>query len=379
LAKGVLTNVLGGTYGIIVEATIKAHSSQKVSTAQFWVNTTKYDDYDSIYPAAANFHVQFAQWNDKGLGAYYWLYPNAMSIFVVYTGDDASKQWMSTNIQPVLQNMTSFPGIDMRTMMFLPAEYPDFWSFFKAVWGDMPGASPALAPRARAPEQGTPAGSPSPNLHKRHGPGEGMMTEPRGIVYLDSWLLGKKDLQSNKFAAVLKATMPKLPGANLGGQFVGGGQVIRLGLNDTTAVLPAWRKTYLHLIIYAYGKPSSLPLRQFAPDMGAYANEAYPGTHQNWQSTYWGSNYPRLSTLKKKYDPTNHFWVTPGIDADAWTASPDGRLCRNVLRTNATSEFSPLNDNKNEGDVHLIDEIAGPSFVYQRKEDGTIGFNVGNV
>jgi hypothetical protein len=301
-----------------------------------------------------------------------------MSMFIVYTGEDASTQWMTTNILPVLQNITSFSGIEKRSMRYSPTAWPNFWMFFKAVWGDMPGASqPAIAQGPGAQGKGTPAGPSSPFLHKRHGPGDGMVTEPRGIVYLDSWLLGKKELHSSNFAAALKATMPKLPGANLGGQFIGGGQVIEKGRNDTTSVLPAWRKTYLHLIIYAYGKPTSFPLRNFAPDMGAYANEAYPATHQNWQSTYWGSNYPRLSALKKKYDPTSHFWVTPGIDADTWTAGPDGRLCRNVLKPNVTLEYSPLNDNKNEGDVHLIDEIAGPPFLYQ-KGNGSIGLNLRN-
>jgi hypothetical protein len=342
------------------------------------VNTTKPDDYDSIYPAAANFQAQFTQWNDKGLGAYFWLYPNAISIFVLYTGNDASVNWMRANIQPVLRNITSFPGIDKATMISLPIEYPNFWSFFRATWGDMPGVAQLAGPQSPGvQEQDMPAGTASPFLYKRHGPGDSMVTEPRGIVYLDSWLLGKKELRSPKYAAALKATMPNLPGANLGGQFVGGGQVVELGKNETTSVLPAWRKTYLHLIIYAYGKPSSLALRQFAPEMGAYANEAYPATHQNWQNTYWGSNYPRLSVLKKKYDPTSHFWVTPGIDADAWIAGPDGRLCRNALKPDVTLEFSPLNDNKNDGDVHLIDEIAGPPFLYQRKTGGSVAFNSG--
>jgi hypothetical protein len=301
-----------------------------------------------------------------------------MSIFVAYTGEDASTEWITTNIFPLLRNLSSSPGINPLTMITLPTEYPNFWTFFKAVWGDMPGeAQPAAAQGPEVQGQGTPVSPASPFLSKRHGPGDGMVTEPRGIVYLDSWLLGKKELHSPNFGAVLKATMPKLPGANLGGQFVGGGKVIELGKNDTTSILPAWRKTYVHLILYGYGKPSSLPLRNFAPDMGAYVNEAYPSTHQNWQSTYWGSNYARLSSLKKRYDPTGLFWVTPGIDADTWTASPDGRLCKSKVKLDSTKEYSPLNDNKNEGDVHLIDEFAGPAFLYKRKGDGSMGLGSG--
>jgi hypothetical protein len=204
-----------------------------------------------------------------------------------------------------------------------------------------------------------------------------MATAPRGIVYLDSWLLGKKQINDPTFAAQLEATMPNLPNGNLGGQFVGGGQVVALGQNDTTAVLPAWRKTYLHLILYANGKPDAGPLRKFAPDMGAYVNEARAGVVPNWRTSFWGANYPRLAEVKKKYDPTSHFWVTPGINADAWVVSPDGRLCPNTKPQDETALFAPQSDNQNDGDPHLIDEIAGPAFPFVYKEDGTVGLNLG--
>jgi hypothetical protein len=351
---------------------VKAHPSKRVSTIQFWVNTTNYEDQESIYPAAAHFHAQYSQWSDKGLGAYYWVYPNAFSVFLIYHGEDASNQWMWKNLRPMLTNLTTFPGLNKDTSIYLPSEFSNFWTFFQTIWGDMPASAAAPV----VPRDAQMLNSPfSASLDKRHGPGDGKMTEPRGIVYLDSWLLGKKHLHDPKFAAVLKASMPKLPGANLGGQFIGGGKVIELGENDTTAVLPAWRKAYVHLILYGYGKPSSLPLREFAPDMGAYVNEAYPATHLNWQSTYWGTNYPRLSALKKKYDPTSLFWQTPGIDADDWIAGPDGRLCRNVLLQNATLSYSPLSDNHNDGDPHLIDEFAGPRFPYRRGMNGSVVLN----
>ncbi|KAF2429945.1 FAD-binding domain-containing protein [Tothia fuscella] len=351
----------GGTFGVVVEATIKAHPSQKVAMTQIWINTTDYNDQSSIYPFAAKFMSEFTAWQDKGMGAYYWLYPNAMSIFAFYSNDDASKDWMNEQFKPTMTKISKMKGINSKTMVFVPLEFPNFWAFFKQVWGDMPGKGGEGMPGGMTARM---TASPAPpTLSRRHGPGDGAATAARGIVYLDSWLLGKKELQSDKWASVLKAAMPNLPGGNLGGQFIGGGETIKLGNNDPTSVLPAWRQTYLHLILYAYGKPSSLPLRQFAPDMGAYANEAYPRTHQNWQTTYWGKHYPKLAEVKKKYDPTSLFWVTPGIGAEAWTAQPDGRLCRSERSsTNATAAFAPLNDNKNDADPHVIDEIAGSAF-----------------
>ena len=33
---------------------------------------------------------------------------------------------------------------------------------------------------------------------------------------------------------------------------------------------------------------------------------------ENWQQAYWGSNYARLASVKKKYDPPGLFFVHNG-------------------------------------------------------------------
>lgn len=47
----------------------------------------------------------------------------------------------------------------------------------------------------------------------------------------------------------------------------------------------------------------------------------------NFQDTYWGPNYQKLLVIKKKFDPTNFFYVTVGVGSEAWKVSDDGRLC----------------------------------------------------
>ena len=43
---------------------------------------------------------------------------------------------------------------------------------------------------------------------------------------------------------------------------------------------------------------------------------------RNWQQAFWGSNYPRLLSVKKRYDPHGLFFVHHGAGSEAW--SPDG-------------------------------------------------------
>jgi hypothetical protein len=51
--------------------------------------------------------------------------------------------------------------------------------------------------------------------------------------------------------------------------------------------------------------------------MGAYANEADP-TEPNWQDTFYGKHYPRLLSLKKRWDPNGVFWYKNGVGSELW-------------------------------------------------------------
>ncbi|EQD79305.1 FAD binding family protein, partial [mine drainage metagenome] len=62
-------------------------------------------------------------------------------------------------------------------------------------------------------------------------------------------------------------------------------------------------------------------LRSIVPQAGAYVAESnYFDT--DWQHAYWGSNYPRLAAVKRKYDPDGLFFVHHGVGSDDW--SDDG-------------------------------------------------------
>ena len=62
-------------------------------------------------------------------------------------------------------------------------------------------------------------------------------------------------------------------------------------------------------------------LRAVAPNGGAYVSESN-FFEQNWQQAYCGTNYPRLKSVKRKYDPTGLFFVHNGVGSEGW--SPDG-------------------------------------------------------
>jgi hypothetical protein len=62
-------------------------------------------------------------------------------------------------------------------------------------------------------------------------------------------------------------------------------------------------------------------LKKIAPNAGSYVSESN-FFEQNWQQSFWGTNYPRLLAVKKKYDPEGLFFVHHGVGSEGW--SDDG-------------------------------------------------------
>ncbi|KAF2113009.1 hypothetical protein BDV96DRAFT_497145 [Lophiotrema nucula] len=105
--------------------------------------------------------------------------------------------------------------------------------------------------------------------------------------------------------------------------------------NSKTGVNPAFRDSMWEVImggIWTSNTPldvrtqirntisaSLQPFKALTPGGGCYMNEG-DWTEENWQQTFFGSNYDRLLEVKKKYDPTGLFncWKCVG-----WTGYDD--------------------------------------------------------
>ncbi|KAF8156884.1 FAD-binding domain-containing protein [Crassisporium funariophilum] len=129
--------------------------------------------------------------------------------------------------------------------------------------------------------------------------------------------------------------------ANILGNLVAGGKVSE-NANVSNAIIPAWRTAKTHMILVnawvdgasvqeVHGNQTlfmrkQLPIleRLSGNDAGAYSNEA-DSLEVNFQSTFFGPNYPKLSAIKSKFDPTDLFIVKGGVGSERW--SSDG-LCR---------------------------------------------------
>lgn len=139
-----------------------------------------------------------------------------------------------------------------------------------------------------------------------------MLTSPPGRAKISAYI---KWLFSVGLEPFLLSTTPYLYSGNGNNTNV---TPYAYGAVNSTSATPAWRNSAFMLVteaVWAYNstraekqqvinllKQVSEKATKLAPDAGTYANEAQPWT-QNWEQAFWGSNYDKLLSLKRKWDP----------------------------------------------------------------------------
>ncbi|KAJ7927326.1 hypothetical protein B0H13DRAFT_2556888 [Mycena leptocephala] len=89
--------------------------------------------------------------------------------------------------------------------------------------------------------------------------------------------------------------------------------------NISSAIHPAWRTAKSHV-----SKLYRLRQSDQRPNAGTYSNEA-DGLEPDFQHTFFGPNYAKLSAIKWRYDPHDLFIVGAGVGSERWDK---WRICR---------------------------------------------------
>ncbi|KAJ3547885.1 hypothetical protein NM208_g1285 [Fusarium decemcellulare] len=111
-----------------------------------------------------------------------------------------------------------------------------------------------------------------------------------GIVPFDSHLLGPEHLRSPDLTRALSGTA-----GSYGALMTAPGMAV--GDGKDTSANPSWRRATVLLNGFESNTTNVDGLRELAPGMGTYINEASIN-EPDWSKSFWGDNYPRLSALK---------------------------------------------------------------------------------
>ncbi|KAH8896878.1 FAD-binding domain-containing protein [Thozetella sp. PMI_491] len=291
----------GGNYAVVLSMTVKAHQDGPVSGAYMSFNASSVG-FDKFWEGVDAFHALLPSVVDAGATALYQIMDGSF-VLLTMTAPNLSQGEVLEFLAPLVSKLDN-NGVPY---VLVPNSFDHFYDQFSAMFAPLPfGPIPVsdiissrLIPRSTITER----------------PEEASRTL-RGIVEGQSFYLGIAAMNANR-------TAPGTP---------------------ENAVLPAWRSMLLQVIV---GSPWdwSIPreemmlrndvltkrvmpsLEALAPGSGVYMNEGNV-EQENWQHQFFGENYPRLLSIKKKYDPEGLFYAVTAVGSEAWTADEDGRLCR---------------------------------------------------
>ncbi len=98
-----------------------------------------------------------------------------------------------------------------------------------------------------------------------------------------------------------------------------GGPPTYAGLPDANADPASARAAAGHI------EKAMTELLRVMPGAGSYVSES-DYFQSDWQTAFWGTNYPKLAAVKKKYDPDGLFFVHHGVGSEAWSEDGFSRL-----------------------------------------------------
>lgn len=291
-----------GTFAVVISMTTKIFKDGPVGSGIFAFNMTS--DIDNYWGAVSDLWSFLPTFVDAGPNTWdFALTPTGFQAFAITvpdkTGEDVGKL-----LAPVFANLTK-RGIPYS---WTPTNSANYLAYFSSRFGPgILGAGPATV-----------------QLASRLIPRAGIEDETQRGTIIDAmkafndakyWTLGCHALN------VGKASHPD------------------------NAVLPAWRKAIANCNIVSYwdwdvaqtemaarkhlltGK--LMPgLEAATPGAGTYLNEIDYQWQGDWQKELYAENYPKLSSIKNKYDPDSVFYAWTAVGSEKWVKEVDGRLCR---------------------------------------------------
>ncbi|KAJ6559840.1 hypothetical protein B0H19DRAFT_1145899 [Mycena capillaripes] len=283
-----------GSWGIIVSATFRTFPTFNATSSLIILAAAN----DTVLSSLTTLHAQHIfDWDSVRAGQYFWAIrnstaPDAFSAFVLntYMPNTTAEQSMAL-LAPFLNASLALPGVFLFSQQF--------------TYGDINDA-------LYQPDDGVGSNT---VLGSRLIPATTYRDSPATVGKVYQKLLASGATQ-------------------ILGHLVAGGKVAE-NAKISSAVHPAWRTAKTHLIVVSSWEDSAslAEIREVrklfqttqapileeltGPHAGAYSNEA-DLLEPNFQTTFFGPNYAKLSAIKTRYDPDDLFIVGAGVGSERW-------------------------------------------------------------
>ncbi|GAB7360903.1 hypothetical protein MBLNU230_g0889t1 [Neophaeotheca triangularis] len=286
----------GGTYGVVLSLTAKAHPDCMISGFNMTFTSSNISQ-DAYYEAIGTFHASLEPMVDAGITSV-WFFTNETFTISPLTAPEISVEQLKRYLAPLENKLTELAI--PHTSHY--ETFPGFLQFYDAMQGPIDVGIAQYGGRL----------------------------VPRSVVQKNNTELTETYRSINK----------------LGAQFIGVAldvsKAVAGGVDN--AVNPGWRDCLIDTVIttpWNFTAPWEEMLAQqdlmtdvlipklaaFTPNGSCYLSEG-DFRQPDWQSVFYGRNYERLLSVKRKYDPFDVFYATTAVGSEYWEVAEDNRLCR---------------------------------------------------
>lgn len=285
----------GGTYGVVLSLTSKAHEDTPTAGANLTFLSTGVSQ-DAYYEAITTFHASLPEIVDAGVMSV-WYFTNTSFAISPLTGPNVTVAQLQTFLQPL---MTKLDSLNITYTSYF-GQFDTYLSHFNHMFSAI----------------------------------------EVGIAQYGGRLIPRSVVTDNNDA--LTAALRFIN--NQGGQFIGVGVNASAALsgNPSNAVNPAWRDAIIDTTLttpWNFTAPWDemvanqdlmtdvlVPaLAALTPNGSCYLNEG-DFRQPDFQSVFYGDNYQKLNAIKDKYDPHHLFYAVTAVGSEYWVPQADGRLC----------------------------------------------------
>lgn len=316
----------GGTFGIVTEVVMKAYPAPTVQSQEFLIMPADPDNLTDWWDAVTYFWSDLPRMKAGGLSGYFFVAPPITSGYFGFGIDtwsllgrfsvfDAPNGTADSLMEPLIEYLTNHSSTVNHT--FIPSSYS---TFFES-WNETIGFE---------------------------------------AVAVGGGVLGSRFLTEQSLTSDIEHLHSVLQNVSITGYGLQGLFIANSANRNDVSLNPAWRDAVVHAIVIGGFLDSATlqeqrqvfdrvtnnltpKLKSLAPDSGAYFNEADPND-PNWQYDFFGENYERLRSVKRRYDPDDVLWCRSCVGSERWVPENlysgfdgDGRLCQAPWVGNSTT------------------------------------------
>ncbi|KAI7784264.1 fad binding domain containing protein [Diaporthe eres] len=302
----------GGTFGVVVSVIIRAHPKMNVVTAKWTLNTSN-NDVDQFWKGVRKFYDEFLNWTDAGLYSFYIMWPTPQLSMNYMFAPNHTLESYNKVVAPFFEYLEA-ENISL-SVSHQSTPHTSFFSAYQATWGanNFPIGVDTSLPANR-------------NFVEK---------------YEETYALIKSHVSSGKhFLGYHNAPSNAGPAT----------------ASQDNAVHPAFREMVFFLVTSSnrsadHSSPAGLASqnkylqevlqlwRDLAPVSeggGTYLNEASV-EEEDWQESFYGGHYPRLSEIKRRWDPKDVFYAVTAVGSERWKCMTESRVCRRRMEGSVVS------------------------------------------